>query len=41
MDLIRNLNLLLTIVIGFIGILSEHWNDNILIKEIFQCAKSI
>lgn len=40
-DSIRNLNLLLTIVIGFIGILSEHQNDSILIKEIFQCAKSI
>ncbi|SHH69251.1 hypothetical protein SAMN02745135_01694, partial [Caloranaerobacter azorensis DSM 13643] len=37
----RNLNLLLTIVIGFIGILSEHQNDSILIKKIFQCAKSI
>lgn len=41
MDSIRNLNLLLTIVIGFIGILSEHQNESILIKEIFQCAKSI
>lgn len=41
MNSIRNLNLLLTIVIGFIGILSEHQNDSILIKKIFQCAKSI
>lgn len=38
---IRNLNLLLTIVIGFIGVLSVHQDDSIYIQEIFQCAKSI
>lgn len=41
LDAIKNLNLLLTIVIGYLGLLTEKENDTIFIYNIYKASKSI
>ena len=41
LDAIKNLNLLLTIVIGYLGLLTEKEDDTIMVYKIYKASKSI
>ena len=41
LDAIKNINLLLTIVIGYLGLLTEKEEDTVLVYKIYKASKSI